>query len=987
MGRLTTLLLSLLLLALFLAALPQLPMYYAILMGILAVIGLVLLDAGRNRILLVIGGRNLLRRKGTALLVLCGLMVGTAIISASFIVGDTLDNMIVGDTTRGSGGADFVVETSPESGSAMLNSSQVSSLEEDIQNLGNVASVRSFMSSTAGVLDSMTQLTDAGVGLLGVTADVLTSYELTDQDGERIMSLPASGGVYINEKLAKELDASVGDSLVLMGQKENIVVQVQHIIRYEGLGSYGLGPRLYLELGTAQFLIGHPGERNIFFILLNERQGDDLERAREGLGDILDGRPQEGLAITMDRQRSIDEGLQDMATYTSLFFLLGSFSIIAGTALIVNIFTMLAEERRSEMGISRAVGMRRSQLVRVFTYEGMLYAAMAAGIGTLTGLVLAYVLVNTVATTIDLGDLPLSQYFTFTPLSLSLSYLTGFLLTLLVVYVTTRRISHLNIVRAVRNIPEPPFSRKDRRGWALGILLFASGAALITAGMSWESQLFSMGGLSMATVSLGLLLRRALGDKIAWNIAGVATLFIWLPLPFAIFPYSGFIELFVLAGMFMVIAALILVMFNSDEIVWFFTRVLRVSRRYQAVVRTAVSYPLRSKFRTGLTIFIFGLVIFTITTLSVVSAILDVGIPKIAAETSGGYDIIATTNPLTPLETDLWYHTNTSSTFIHGENITNVVSLQAGSGTLRTATSSGSGELVTNETTYNFLGFDSRIYTDGNYWLAEWDRERFTSEDEVWHAVLEDTGLAIVDGSMLTSEMSDYTAGPQAKIGDVITMTTLNGSYDLTVVGVMKQPVLTGVFVSHDLLERDQNSTQAGVYLLNLREGLDVDQQAALLEREFLPNGMQTIPIDTVAQEIVRQINGVFTLFRAFLALGLIIGVSGLGIITVRSIRERRLEIGMMRAIGYTRRMVVMNFALESAFISLLGITIGTLLGISIGYTVYLEAFEELGYDFVIPWAEIAVVGAGAFLATLLCVLPAARGASKVTPAEVLRFE
>jgi putative ABC transport system permease protein len=102
---------------------------------------------------------------------------------------------------------------------------------------------------------------------------------------------------------------------------------------------------------------------------------------------------------------------------------------------------------------------------------------------------------------------------------------------------------------------------------------------------------------------------------------------------------------------------------------------------------------------------------------------------------------------------------------------------------------------------------------------------------------------------------------------------------------------------------------------------------------------------------------------------------------------ERIREIGMMRAIGYTKRMVVTNFALESSFISFLGIVIGTLLGISIGYTVYLEAFEELGYDFVIPWVEIVAVGIGAFLATLLSVYPAARGASKISPAEVLRFE
>jgi putative ABC transport system permease protein len=985
--RSSTVLISLILIALFVVALLMLPTPYALLVGIVLVVAFIFLDAMRNRILLIIGSRNILRRKGTTVLVICGLMVGTAIISASFIVGDTLDNMIIGDTTKGSGGADFVIEAPGELGNVMLNSTLVGELEEDLRSIENVQIVESFVWSSAGVLDNETQLSDAGAGYMGLTDSLLTSYELKDINGERIRELPGEGEAYINEKLATELDAKIGDHLTLLNGYITIDVEVQRVVLYEGLGSYGLKPQTYLDLATSQDLAGSPDHKNILFLSLAEKGEGDFERARENLNTTLQNYQEEGLTITLDRQKIIDEGLDNMATYTSLFFLLGSFSIIAGIALIVNIFTMLGEERKSEIGISRAVGMKRSQLVRVFSYEGMLYAALAAGIGTLVGLFLAYVLVNMAAASIDLGDLPLADYFTFTPISLALSYLIGFILTLLVVYITTRRISHLNIVRAVRNIPEPPLSREDRKGWIMGLMLFALGAVLMAVGIMLESQLFSMTGLSCATMSLGFLLRKAVGDRIAWNIAGVATLFIWLPLPFSIFPYSGFIELFVVAGIFMVTAALILVMFNSDEIIWFFTKVLRVKKAYRAVVKTAISYPLKSKFRTALTIFIFGLVIFTITTLSVVSAILDVGIPKLAAETSGGYDIIATTNPLTPLDGDLWERTNASTSFINGENITNVVSMQTGSGLLKTSTTDSSGNLVMNETVYNILGFDSRIYTEGNYWLADWDKERFPTEDEVWNGVLDNTSLVIVDGSMLSTEMSDFTAGPQADIGDVITMTTSNGSYSFTVVGVMKQPVLTGLFVSHVFMRDSLNITNAGVYLINVQDGLDVDKQAALLEREFLAYGMQTIPIDTVAKEIVQQINGVFTLFRAFLGLGLIIGVTGLGIITVRSIRERRLEIGMMRAIGYTKRMVVTNFALESSFISFLGIVIGTLLGISIGYTVYLEAFEELGYDFVIPWVEIIVVGIGAFLATLLSVFPAARGASKISPAEVLRFE
>ncbi len=112
-----------------------------------------------------------------------------------------------------------------------------------------------------------------------------------------------------------------------------------------------------------------------------------------------------------------------------------------------------------------------------------------------------------------------------------------------------------------------------------------------------------------------------------------------------------------------------------------------------------------------------------------------------------------------------------------------------------------------------------------------------------------------------------------------------------------------------------------------------------------------------MAQSEVSQINGIFGLIEAFLALGLIIGITGLGIITIRSIHERRIEIGMMRALGYTRRMVVVNFALESAFVSVLGIIIGSLLGIAIGYQIWQNDFQVMDMDFVIAWGPIVVVG------------------------------
>lgn len=53
-------------------------------------------------------------------------------------------------------------------------------------------------------------------------------------------------------------------------------------------------------------------------------------------------------------------------------------------------------------------------------------------------------------------------------------------------------------------------------------------------------------------------------------------------------------------------------------------------------------------------------------------------------------------------------------------------------------------------------------------------------------------------------------------------------------------------------------------------------------------------------------------LIQGFMGLGLIVGVAALGVISARSVVERRQQIGMLRAIGFRRSMVRDAFLLES---------------------------------------------------------------------------
>jgi putative ABC transport system permease protein len=126
-------------------------------------------------------------------------------------------------------------------------------------------------------------------------------------------------------------------------------------------------------------------------------------------------------------------------------------------------------------------------------------------------------------------------------------------------------------------------------------------------------------------------------------------------------------------------------------------------------------------------------------------------------------------------------------------------------------------------------------------------------------------------------------------------------------------------------------------------------------------------------------------LMEVFLGIGLIVGITGLGIITIRNIAERRQEIGVMRAIGYQRNMVLSTFMIETSFISLLGILLGLVLGLSLSYQMWEWGGFNESSPFVIPWWEVTLIVSVAFGITLLSTTPPSRRAARLAPAEALR--
>ena len=86
------------------------------------------------------------------------------------------------------------------------------------------------------------------------------------------------------------------------------------------------------------------------------------------------------------------------------------------------------------------------------------------------------------------------------------------------------------------------------------------------------------------------------------------------------------------------------------------------------------------------------------------------------------------------------------------------------------------------------------------------------------------------------------------------------------------------------------------------------------------------------------------------MGLGLIVGIAALGVISARAVVERRQQIGILRALGFRRGMIQLSFLIESSFIALTAIVVGTLLALIVAVNVIEDTASQSS------WADIAIV-------------------------------
>ena len=159
------------------------------------------------------------------------------------------------------------------------------------------------------------------------------------------------------------------------------------------------------------------------------------------------------------------------------------------------------------------------------------------------------------------------------------------------------------------------------------------------------------------------------------------------------------------------------------------------------------------------------------------------------------------------------------------------------------------------------------------------------------------------------------------------------------------------------------------------------DEGYRLLATDNFFVGSSTLTYSRI-ESTLEFMDRITSFLQIYVTFGLVIGAVGMGVISVRNVSERKREIGMMRAIGFPRTQVILSVLLELVVLGIIGLIIGVINGllISMGFANMQNA------TLIVPWEEI-----GLYLSIIVLIalgsgsLPAF-AASRIPPAEALRY-
>ncbi|MEM7273258.1 MAG: FtsX-like permease family protein [Actinomycetota bacterium] len=942
--------------------------------------------------------RNLSRRVGEASLVVFGSALGTAIIAGALIVGDTFDNSIRDIARTDLGPIDTVVTVDDP---ADLDAAAAAlAADGGIAGVDGLATITDIRAAIATVAGGAAGEDVADEGSDDRRADPRVSVTAGDFDQLRALGgdstgladagqTPQGDEVVLTTQIADELQVTVGDRVEIFAYGQASAFQVRQVIDHLGVAGWGeafIDPARFAQLVVLDDPLAAPPSGRV----LVSNDGDVFDStgvdalagptADDTIADAIDERlTAAGLAHDRWDIKAglLEDAEEEGAEITEIFTAVGGFSVLAGVLLLVNLFVMLAEERKTSLGVLRAIGWRRGHLVRSFVLEGAAYGLIASLIGALAGIPVGWVIVKATEQIFAANDGSLQLRLAVEPRSLVIAGLVGLVISLVVSWATSARISRLNIIRAIRDLPEPGSSRRRWLTMVAAVIGVTAGVFLtIVPGIGGESPELLILGAPLALFSAIPLLRGLLPGRRAPRLVPVAAgaaVIAWAVAVFSVFDdvmQDPPIAVFLMQGVLMVAGAVAISASLGPSV----ARALgMVPGGSGPATRLGLAYPTARGFRTGVSLAMFSLIVFSLTFIAVLSTAFGQQTEAFTDEASSGFDALVRSNPANPIPVE---------GLVATDEVTDAATVRFG---FAEFSAPFDPPTVDEPAGWSIAGIDVDFVAKGmTPELIEID-PAYPTEVAAFEAVATDPSLVIVATWFLGGD-----DGADPSIGDTVTLWNDAGDgREVTVVGLMENDwVFGGTYASAQLVQDHLGGQfSANRHFVSFADEVSPDDGAALLNGRFVENGADAESFARIVGTEVAEQQGFFNLLSGYLSLGLLIGVAGLGVVMIRAVRERRSQVGMLRAMGMATGGIRSMFLTEGGYVALQGVLSGVLLGLLSSYQLLVRSNTfEIRLDFVVPWLALAVIAALPLLASFAASAIPARRAARIPVATALRL-
>jgi putative ABC transport system permease protein len=225
-------------------------------------------------------------------------------------------------------------------------------------------------------------------------------------------------------------------------------------------------------------------------------------------------------------------------------------------------------------------------------------------------------------------------------------------------------------------------------------------------------------------------------------------------------------------------------------------------------------------------------------------------------------------------------------------------------------------------------------------------------------------------------------------VGERFAMTSATGErLNLVVRAIETSPVISGVDLGPITIDR---AVFDGAFRSELSTLTVVDAPGvgeAALEKAIAGHpDAQLLTKDGYIDDVMTDIDTLMALFVVLLALAVIVSLFGIVNALVLATFERRRELGMLAAVGMTRRQIRRMVRHESIVTALLGAVTGVAAGLGLGKLVT-AALSDEGLSFVVPTGSLVALAVVAVVAGVLAAVLPARRAARMSPLSALAYE